>query len=1519
MLPRDMITTKRVTMKSKLFYRLLILIAVIALLLLGLKVKGQCFQVYDGFGIPQTAPYFISCSGNDYTVFIQTDIDLGNYSINWGDGSPVTTGSSLIFPNYISHLYSAVIDTFIITITDHSNGCTVNGVVVLEEPVNASIQIPMGGVTTICAPNPIEFTNSSTDVSPTTTFTWDFGDGTPLQVYGPGNAGQTISHTYEKNTVSCETVVTLTAENYCSFGNPTSAQFQPLMIYDLDTAEITASATLLCYPDTVVHFTNTTVKNCVPEGNVAQRYEYWNFGNYWGTGSDSIIDWLPFDPPARGGYTLAFPGIGSYTVMMIDSNMCGPDTAFITVDIIAPPSADFTVSSDSLCVGEVFVASSLGGNGANQFLWDLGDGNGFQAGTGNETFTFSDSGNFTLTLISTITGGTLGCSDTNQLNIYVKPSPEAHFNLSELYGCDSLTTSISDSTTGAIAWSWDFGNGNTSNVPNPPQQTYTTSGVHSIELTVTHQNGCSDSETADVTVFVSPIAQFQATNVCVGKKAFFQDISTYCPLDVVTHWNWDFGEGAVSTDQNPDHLFATADSFLVQLSISTAHCSDSTQAYVTVEVTPSAVFNPDVDHGCSPLDITFSNNSLNAAAFYWDFGDGSFSVSNSPNHQYLNSDTVDTTFDVSLIASTTFGCADTIDTQIVVYSKPQAAFASNSTPQCAPVSTQFINLSRAASAYLWLFDDSTFSTVEDPVHTFNNNTQFIEVFDVEMVAINNHGCSDTAFESIMVFPEPNFTFSTIPDSGCSPLEVSFPAVMGAVSYVWDFGDGTTSTGQMPSHTYTNNSTNNQQFTVQLVGQSAFGCYDTTSEVVTVFPTPIAQYSLQDTAGCTPFNAQIINSSLNALDYRWYFGDGDTSSSNAPLVQHIYNNPGTDITSFPLSLVAVTDMGCTDSITHSVTVFPGLKAAFASNDRGCSPLNVEFVAATQNVETYLWDFGDGNISLQQNPTNVYYAAMNDTSYNCELKVTSIYGCTDSVSHPIDVLHTAFANIYSSTIYGCSPLDVTFFQNSVGFDSLLWVFGDGTAVTSMASQIDHQYQNSDVDVASIPTKIIAYTADGCNDTAEVAITVYPEVHADFESPDQGCSPFDADFINRSTNAHNYFWNFGNGNVSFAENPSETFHYQGNGDTLYFVELISSSMYNCSDTADTFVQLFPEPVANFLVDPLQQVYPNTIFNITNLTTGNWVQEWSKGEGWTIAGANPGSIDLDTVGEFQIGLHITNGICSDSTFKTVTVVPPPPVASFWGSGNGCAPLTISFENNSEWAKSYEWDFGDGNQSNIKEPVYTYYEPGVYSVRLKVKGDNGEHLIVKIDSVKVRENAIAQFEFHPATVSSTLDPVYFVNQSINADRYLWHFGDGGYSEQEFPEYQYSSPGIYEVKLIASNEFNCADTLTHITKVEVQHSGTVTFPNAFKPGLNGPNGGYYEEGSTDNHIFHPICHGVIEYHLAIYNRWGEMVFESQDPFIGWDGYYRNKLAPQDAYVWKAKVTFADGKEEVLVGDVTLIR
>jgi len=253
----------------------------------------------------------------------------------------------------------------------------------------------------------------------------------------------------------------------------------------------------------------------------------------------------------------------------------------------------------------------------------------------------------------------------------------------------------------------------------------------------------------------------------------------------------------------------------------------------------------------------------------------------------------------------------------------------------------------------------------------------------------------------------------------------------------------------------------------------------------------------------------------------------------------------------------------------------------------------------------------------------------------------------------------------------------------------------------------------------------------------------------------------------------------------------------------------------------------------------------------------------------------------------------------------------------NGCAPLTVRFRNKSVDAETYRWDFGDGAVSEEKDPVYIYDEPGQYRVRLVAAGPDGKDVSSE-KLVVVATPPKADFEINTSGMNFPADPVAFHNYSENVTRCMWSFGDGSGSEEFNPVHYYKTSGEYTIKLKVWSEEGCVDSLV-ITNPFESSVCDIKFPNAFSPNLNGPSNGYYSEGLTTNEVFHPVCKGVLEYRLRIFNRFGTLVFESNDVNIGWDGYINGTLAKQDVYIWKARGRFTNGQNFMKFGNVTLVR
>jgi gliding motility-associated-like protein len=356
-----------------------------------------------------------------------------------------------------------------------------------------------------------------------------------------------------------------------------------------------------------------------------------------------------------------------------------------------------------------------------------------------------------------------------------------------------------------------------------------------------------------------------------------------------------------------------------------------------------------------------------------------------------------------------------------------------------------------------------------------------------------------------------------------------------------------------------------------------------------------------------------------------------------------------------------------------------------------------------------------------------------------------------------------------------------------------------------------------------------------------------------------------------------------------------------------------------------LFSVPANNniavsFTATPINQTLPSSTVTITNNTTpGPWVYNWNFGDGATSAAANPGSHVYATYGTYTITLTVTNNICVQSQTVTVTINPIPPILDFsYNPASGCSPLTVTFTNLSQFADptSYFWEFGTNQgTSRSVNPTYTYNEPGLYSVSLSATNVMGDTVkIIKSNIIEVLPRPMAQFAIKPVLVYIPGGKVYTDNQSFAAFSYVWDFGDGQTSTEFEPVHTYTTEGNYDITLIATSSAGCVDTARLQSAVHVEKGAQILLPNAFTPGKDGPG-----SGDGENDVFLPLMRGVTEFQMLVFNRWGELLFESRSPEVGWDGYFKGRLCQQDVYVYKIVAKYESGDVVTKLGDIHLIR
>ncbi|MBX3163548.1 MAG: PKD domain-containing protein [Bacteroidetes bacterium] len=1404
--------------------------------------KPQCPQVYDGTGTLSSNPYFISCTGAAYTASFQSNVSWGTYTINWGDGSPITNNASYTANSIINHFYASATDTFPVTLIIPSLNCTLTGVTVMETAAVASLA-PVAH--SVCAGKTITLTNQSLNNSKATRYTWDFGDATILN-YDYTNAGTNVNHTYLPYTVNCETVLKLTAQNYCNT-TPSTFSINPMRVFELDIVDISPNKYISCSPDNQFTFTNSTVRNCASQGNTAQRREQWNFGDYWGYGHDSIIGWR--NAPAAP-VTITYPAPGTYTVQLRDSSQCGSDALTIPVNVIHPPTANVAVPASGYCVGMPLTFTNTSDPGL-LYTIHFGDGGGFTPiGSGAKpNKTYATAGTYTLRLVTYIPGANAFCRDTVKVPITIGIFPTVDFSVNLNTACGTATDVVfTDMSTNAVFWNWDFGNGNTSTLQIPPMQNYTSAAVYVPTLVAMGTTSCSNTQTLSITVYPNPMPDFSLVSYCENAVADFTNTTT--SIDPVTSYTWDFGDGSATTSfVNPSHTFTSATTYSVKLTATTAFCSDVVEKVVSVGVVPSMDFTFTPTLTCPPIIVTFSNNSANATSYLWSFeaSPSATSSATDPTYFYDNTTLNPMTHSVSLIAYGTLGCNDTLEQTITINPRPVASFTVNEAEGiCPPMATTFTNNTVGATTYSWNFGDGNGSSTVNPVHSYSNTTLAPVEHTVVLIAENSFSCTDTIQHIIHVFPQSLVSLSVSPDYSCTPLAVDLPTLAGVSSYTWDYGDGTPtfSTLAAVSHTYINSTTANQIFTIHLTADNSYGCVNSAVTTLTVLSKPILNFSVSADASCSPLNVTFTNTSANAVSYLWNFGDGSTHT--ATNTSHTFSNTSnTAGEHFTTTLIATTNDGCQDSLSKIFLVYHQPSASFSVNAPDCASAFVSFTNTSLGASTYSWSFGDASAATTaSNPSYIYNTTIpGNATYTVKLLATSVSGCTNMATSPITVFAQPVANFAVTSTVGCSPFSTTFTNSSTNNHSLVWRFGDGT--TGNVTDPAHTFVNpSNIADHTFTCTLIAGHSNGCKDSVSRTVLVYYKPKADFTTDTLACSNRTLTLNSTSISGDTliYQWTFGDGKPAFSADPSIMHAYTNTSTVVqsFTASLAVIAKHNCRDTARVRIKVSPKPHYNIIAS---------------------------------------------------------------------------------ADSGCAPLNVTFAKIDK-VTEYQWFNGKdlfGGEGNI---VRTFFSDNAkaktYTITL-IAQDASKCADTSVKYIKAFPLPTALFETNPADSVYVNKPLTTKNLSADARLYEWHFGDTDMSSGVEPEHTYRTVGFYSISLIAITNKGCRDTA--VLDIKVLHETLIEMPNAFTPNPSGSRGTLYDPSDLSNDIFHPYLKGInrTKFHFSIYSRWGELLFDTQNPDEGWDGYYRGKLCEQDVYIWKLDAVLLDGKTFNKTGDVLLLK
>ncbi|MEO5890202.1 MAG: PKD domain-containing protein [Ferruginibacter sp.] len=1065
--------------------------------------------------------------------------------------------------------------------------------------------------------------------------------------------------------------------------------------------------------------------------------------------------------------------------------------------------ADFTSTQVTGCAPLLVAFQDISTGIPTNWQWDLG--NGTTSVLQYPSVSYFNPGLYTVKLVIKNSTGTDSIVKTQFIN--VSPKPTVQFTASTTVGCYPLPVKFTDQSTTASdtlsTWQWDFGDGLSSNEPSP-LHTYSTSGNYNVTLRVTNNKGCMNTLSKSEYIRIYPGATAGFSNnvpkTCSAPVTInFQNSSAGSALI----YEWLFGDGTGSALQNPSHVYDIPGSYTVRLIVTNASgCKDTltkANAFTVGNVKPAFTISDTV---CAKAHLFINNTSTPApASVSWTFGDGTTSTQLSPVKRY----TTPGTYQIKLVAN--FGsCLDSIVKTVTVNPSPTAAFAADDTANCGfPFTVNFTDQSLNAISYQWNFGDNTTSTLASPAHTYTGYGNF----KVQLVITSANGCTDTLTKANFVrIVQPAVVFKNLPDSGCVPFTKNFSSVTTALDpvtgYLWDFGDGTTSSEATPAHTYTIPGT----YAVTLIITTVGGCSDTavmTKGIITNRP-PKAIFSATPKDACAKTAVKFTDESTgNPTRWLWNFGDGTTSATQNP--SHIYNDTGY----FNIQLI-VWNSGCPDTVNYEkfIHIKPAV-ARFTESFNCTSPLDRLFTNKSIGADEWHWDFGDGTTSTELSPRHSYALP---GSYTISLEASNNSTGCDFTATKIIKLVNVKASFFASDSVICKGSSITFNSNLNLSDvkSFSWDFGDGKTSTSTTSNsVSHLYTvPGNYNVQLITTDIL-----GCKDTlVKPAYIRIDGPTAKFTSSVPGSclnnliTFNDASFNDSIHPIQTWSWNYGDSIKEVLSAPPFQHNYLTPG--AYIVTLKITDSKGCTDSVRiNSALIISKPVAKFI--PLDTVTcPSKQARFTNQSTGPGLSYlWDFGDGITSTIKEPVH-NYSTDGTYSVKLSIRDQYgCTDSINKPgiISIVTPISNFSMSDSFSTCPPLLVQFGNLSLHSISQSWDFGDGTGTAIANPSHFYTYPGEYVATLTVTAKGGCKDIMKKKIVV--KGPKGTFTYDP---QQGCDPVKvnFVANTRERISFIWDYNDGTTvsTKDSVISHIYTNPGVYLPKMTLVDAAGCQVPIT---------------------------------------------------------------------------------------------------------------
>ncbi len=1469
---------------------------------------------------------------------------IGNgltYSWSFPGGSP-SSWSTNNPPNIIYN--SCGNFSTVLTVTNAagcSNTKTVTNLVNIDCPVAAFIATPTSG----CAPLTVQFTSTTSTGTPTI-WKWNFGDT------GNSNAVQSNlqnpTHVFTNPGCYDVRLIIINAQG-CT---DTVLMVDAVCVGTMPTANFSVSPIVACAGMNITFLNTSTGVDSTTNYN-------WDFGG------------LPFNSQSTSvNPFFNYSDTGWADVILIACNYGCCDTIIVDSAIhILPPVAKFTIEKD--CNTPFTLILHAGSSiDADLFSWQVTGATATSLTDSTITITYSTSGSYQIKL--TVTNLATGCTDQNVKTVQIR-NVQAGFT-APTNGCKPFSFCFTNTSIDASSYKWlitdTVGNTVFTSTATSPCPTLINSGKYSVRLISTDVNQCSDTLFMQnyITVYGTYV-DFTATPLsgCTPLNVQFTDNST-STNSIPFVWKWNFGDPGsnplnTSNQPNPLHTYNQSGYYTVTLVVTDNHgCIDSlTKTNYINTLSPTIDFGATTSNVCLGDPACFYNNTVGNSTlnFVWNFGDGNTSNAATPCHNYSSNGI----YNVTLTATDTSGCISTMfDTASVTVSMPLANFIADTTNStCPPLAVQFSNLSTntdSASTYFWDFGDGNTSSIQNPIHTYN----IAGNYDVSLIATDINGCSDTiTFTNYISINGPSGSTASHIGTGCIPLNACFEATTNnAVSFDWNFGDGTVVTNTLDSICYTYSTPG--IFFPEVILSDGLGCSVAILLDTVVVGSPAVNFGINPNPICDSGIVSFFDSTFSSVsitDWNWNFGDASSGINNTSSLQnptHNYSTPGF----YSVTLDVTTSAGCFGQFIDTVYVFASPVSAFSMDDSTiCPNQTVAFKDISQptgTIASWNWNFGDPasgilNASTLQYPFHTFSTI---GTYTITLSVQSVNGCTDITTNIITVVSNPLASagpdaticlnssvilnanggilfnwspsigLNDSTIFNpiASPISnttysliVTDLNGCTATDNIIvnvlslpivTANPDTTVCPGQSVQIQangaitytwsplNGLNNGGISnptcITTVPTSYVVTGSDanGCTNNATITISLFPSAIANAGTDTSIC-------IGNSVQLN------GTGGISYNWSPSTDLDSATSYNPISTpvasstYTLIITDSNGCTATDNVIVTVNPLPIVDAGADVQICFQSSTVLSASGAFQYLWSSSLtlSSSTGATISAA-PDTLTTYTV----IGTDVNGCIALDS----VSVFVLPELNAIAGNGGdicrgGVLQLNVSGGNQYVWTPANSLD-----NPFASNPFASPQQTTTYTVIISDGLCDADTLNIVVN---VNEspycNAGQDFEIPVGT------EIQLGGEVALGTTYSWSPPEGlSCIDCLTPTVIATVNTTYTLTTTSSNGCKSEDEMIIIVACP---SDLLFVPNAFTP-----------NGDNKNEIFRVRAIGIKELkYFNVFNRWGQLVWQTSDITQGWDGTFLGSKVPPGVYVYYLQAVCSGGQNISKQGNITVLR